>query len=39
MKHFGSVKRIQAASPEELMKVPGIDRKIAQKIKEQLDIL
>jgi excinuclease ABC subunit C len=37
LKHFGSVKRIQAAPLEELMKVPGIDYKTAQKIKEQLD--
>ncbi|MCL6589702.1 MAG: excinuclease ABC subunit UvrC [Firmicutes bacterium] len=37
LKHFGSVKRIQAATLEELMKVPGINHKTALKIKEQME--
>lgn len=36
LKHFGSVKRIREASLEELMKVPGINQKLAELIKEQL---
>lgn len=36
LKHFGSVKRIREASLEELAKLPGINRALAEKIKEQL---
>jgi excinuclease ABC subunit C len=36
LKSFGSVKRIRDASVNELMKLPGIDQKLAEKIKEQL---
>ncbi|MGE5581182.1 MAG: excinuclease ABC subunit UvrC [Bacillota bacterium] len=37
LKHFGSLKRIQEASLEELTKVPGINLKTAESIKEQLE--
>jgi excinuclease ABC subunit C len=37
LKHFGSVKRVREASLEELTLVPGIDRKTAENIKEQLE--
>ncbi len=37
LKHFGSVKRIREASVEELLKVPGMNIKIAESIKEQLE--
>lgn len=36
LKHFGSVKRIREASVDELVKLPGINRALAEKIKEQL---
>lgn len=39
LKHFGSIKRIKEASVEELMKVDGINRKLAENIKEQIDLL
>lgn len=37
LKTFGSVKRLQEASVEDLVKVPGINLKIAESIKEQLE--
>ncbi len=37
LKHFGSLKQIREASLEELLRVPGIDRKSAANIKEQLE--
>ncbi len=39
LKHFGSVKRIREASLEELMKVEGINAKLAESIKEQLELV
>ncbi len=39
LKHFGSVKRVKEATAEELMKVDGINRKLAESIKEQLELL
>lgn len=36
LKHFGSVKRIREASVAELITVPGITRKLAESLKEQL---
>lgn len=39
LKHFGSVKRVKEATVEELMKVEGINRKLAENIKEQLELL
>ena len=39
LKTFGSVRRIQNASLEELMKVPGINAKMAESIKAQLETL
>ncbi len=32
LKHFGSVRRIQKASPDDLQKVPGIGKELAEKI-------
>ena len=37
LKYFGSVKKIQEASIEELMQVKGINEKIAKELKEQLN--
>jgi excinuclease ABC subunit C len=37
LKHFGSIKRIRQASIEELAGLPGMNLKIAESIKEQLD--
>ncbi len=37
LKHFGSVKKIQEATIEELMQVKGINEKIAKELKEQLN--
>ena len=37
LKTFGSVKRIQEASVEELTKAPGINPKMAENIKAQLE--
>ncbi len=39
LKHFGSVKRIREATLEELSEVEGIHRKLAESIKEQLELL
>ena len=39
LKHFGSVKRVKEATVEELMKVEGINRKLAENIKGQLESL
>ncbi len=39
LKEFGSVKRIREASLMELVKVPGINAKLAESIKEQLELL
>lgn len=39
LKHFGSVKRVREATVEELMQVEGINRKLAENIKEQLELL
>lgn len=39
LKHFGSVKRVKEATVEELMRVEGINRKLAENIKEQLELL
>jgi excinuclease ABC subunit C len=39
LKHFGSVKRIREASLEELMRVEGINAKLAESIKEQLELV
>ena len=36
LKHFGSVKKIQEATIEELLKVKGINEKIAKELKKQL---
>src|SRR5690606_23944618 len=36
-KHFGSMKKIRAASVEELMEVPGVGEKLATSIKESLE--
>jgi len=33
LKHFGSIDRISKATLEELISLPGIDRKIAEEIK------
>lgn len=37
LKHFGSVEKIKKASIEELTKLSGIDQKLAEKIKEELN--
>jgi len=37
LNHFGSIKKIQAASTEELLSVPGITEKIAHSIKSHLE--
>ena len=37
LKYFGSVKKIQEATIEELMQVKGINEKIAKELKEQLN--
>ena len=37
LKHFGSVKKIQEATIEELVQVKGINEKIAKELKEQLN--
>jgi excinuclease ABC subunit C len=39
LKHFGSLKRIKEATVEELMKVDGINRKLAENVKEQIELL
>jgi excinuclease ABC subunit C len=39
LKHFGSVKQIKEATVEELIQVEGINRKLAENIKEQLELL
>jgi len=39
LKHFGSVKKIRAATIEDFLQLPGINEKMAQRIKEQLDDL
>ena len=39
LKHFGSVKQVKEATVEELMRVEGINRKLAENIKEQLELL
>ncbi len=39
LKHFGSIKRVKEATIEELMKVEGINRKLAESVKEQLELL
>lgn len=39
LKHFGSIKRIKEATIDELIKVEGINRKLAESIKEQLELL
>lgn len=39
LKHFGSLKRIKQATVEELMEVDGINRKLAEKVKEQIELL
>ncbi|MGE5605362.1 MAG: excinuclease ABC subunit UvrC [Bacteroidota bacterium] len=39
LKHFGSVKQVREATVEELMQVEGINRKLAENIKEQLELL
>ncbi|GAA4121740.1 excinuclease ABC subunit UvrC [Knoellia locipacati] len=36
LRHFGSVKRIRAASPEELLEVPGIGRALAEVLQREL---
>jgi excinuclease ABC subunit C len=36
LRHFGSVKRVQAASREELMAVPGVSAQLADRIKQRL---
>ena len=36
LKKFGSVKKIKEASIEDLMKVKGINEKLAQKLKDEL---
>ena len=36
LKHFGSVKKIQEATIEELLQVKGINEKIAKELKKQL---
>jgi len=38
LKHFGSVKRIRAASVEDLMAVPGVGRGVAEQIRAALDV-
>ena len=37
LKHFGSIKKIRAATLEELSRLPGISVGIARSIKEKLD--
>ncbi len=39
LKNFGSVKQVKQATVEELMQVEGINRKLAENIKEQLELL
>jgi len=39
LQHFGSVKRVEEATVDELMQVEGINRKLAENIKEQLELV
>jgi excinuclease ABC subunit C len=36
LKHFGSIKKIRAATHEELSRLPGINYRIARSIKDKL---
>ena len=39
LKHFGSIKKIKAATPEELSALPGMNEKLAESIKSKLSAL
>jgi excinuclease ABC subunit C len=39
LEHFGSLQKIRAASPEEIAEVPGMNRALAEKMQEYLNLL
>jgi excinuclease ABC subunit C len=39
LQHFGSLQKLRAASPEEIAAVPGMNRALAEKMQEYLNLL